>query len=96
VDGAFGLRLTDVRPSLRSDRIELVFEDPSAELLRMFSQRAAGQEIDLVVNGRKIATLKLRDAIVGNSMELSGDMSADLRKDLADARKDGIDIRLHQ
>jgi hypothetical protein len=95
-EGALDLRVTDVRESPRRGAIELVFDDSSAELLRKFTQRAAGHEVDLVVNGRKIATVKLRDPIVGNAVELTGDFSADLRKDLADMKENGVDIKLHQ
>jgi hypothetical protein len=94
-EGAFGLRVTDVRELPRRGAIELVFDDLSAEVLRKFSQRAAGHEVDLLVNGRKIATLKLLDPIVGNAVELTGDFSAELRKDLADTKENGVDIRFH-
>jgi hypothetical protein len=74
--------------------MELVFSEQSAEILKKFSIRAAGHDVDFFVEGRKIATLKLRDPITGNSVMLTGQFSSDFKKSLEGTKN--VDIKLHR
>jgi len=96
VEEAVSLKVASVRPLTEPSGIEIVFAEPSAEILKGFSRRAAGHDIDFFIDGRRIATLKLRDPIVGNSVMLTGNFSSEFRKALEDAPQKGIDIKLHQ
>lgn len=95
-DGAYGLQVTTVRSLPQSSGMELVFSEPSAAMLREFSQRASGRDVDFVIGGRTIATLRLRDPITGNSVMLTGGFTAEVRSSIDTAAEKGVDIRLHQ
>jgi preprotein translocase subunit SecD len=94
---ASGLRVIAVRELTQRAGIELVFGESSAETLQKFSSRAVGRDVDFLIDGRKIATLKLRDAIVGNSVVLTGHFSEDVKKSLRDmTASGGVTIRVHR
>lgn len=95
VEEAVGLKVAAVRPLTEPNGIEIVFAEPSAEVLRGFSRRAAGHDVDFFVGGQRIATLKLRDPILGNSVMLTGEFSGEFRKALEEATQKGVDIKLH-
>src|SRR5262245_11798394 len=59
--------------------IELVFSKRSAEALRRFSVQAAGHDVDFVMNGRKLATLKLREPITGQGVMLTGPFTEEFK-----------------
>jgi hypothetical protein len=95
-DGAFGLQVTAVRSLEQPNAMELVFGEPSAAMLREFSQRATGRDVDFVIGGRTIATLKLRDPITGNSVMLTGGFTAEVLNSINAATELGLDIRMRE
>jgi hypothetical protein len=96
VQEVLGLRVTAAREIPHSRNIELVFDDASAATLRYFSSRVAGSDVAFFVNGRKLATLKLRVPIVGGSVMLSGDFSSEFRAQLMGATRITVDLRVQR
>ncbi len=96
LEDASGLQVIAVREQTQPRGIGLVFSDQSAETLKKFSNRAAGHDVDLFLNGKRIATLKLREPILGNSIVLTGKFSSHFKKSLQGPKVNIVDIKLHR
>jgi hypothetical protein len=80
IEEAADLRVIAVHERTDPAGIELVFDERSAEALKKFSAQAADHDVDFVIGGAKVATVKLRDPIIGNSAMLSGQFSSELTR----------------
>jgi hypothetical protein len=91
-----GLRLVELtdRSSQDKSAIELAFDQPSADRLREFTSQHVGQRVVFFAAGRKLATLKLRDAISEGRALLTGDFTKSLVDSLVQSPPATIDLEL--
>jgi SecD-like export protein len=62
--------------------IELTFDAASAARLQEFSRRVVGQRVTIYGDGRKLAAPVMRTPVIGDGVQLTGDLSSESRQRL--------------
>ena len=70
-----GLHLIEVKKLSVENReaIELIFDEPSSARLRQFTQEVLGRRITFFIDDKKLATLRLREAVTDGRAQLTGE-----------------------